>query len=156
MADWKVPVSYNYSPSYHAYAYGLRYPQTPEQTHANVNWTEAAYGASSVGVHYTPQPPPSQTPPGSPEYNNNPTSEGHYPGSVGYYPNSKAHTQTGRVFFPNKRLEFDQTNKPQARASSDTPSDSEAHTPGGQLTVHFINFTTLDTMFSSNYRTDNL
>ncbi|KAB5586575.1 hypothetical protein PHYPO_G00003300 [Pangasianodon hypophthalmus] len=130
MADWKVPVSYNYSPSYHAYAYGLMYPQTPEQTPANVSWAEAAYG-SSVGVtggYYTSQPPSSQTPPGSPEYNK-PTSEGHYPGSVVYYADSKAHTQTGRLFLSHNRVHFDQMSKEQERAGSDTPSDSEAHTP---------------------------
>ncbi|KAK3551813.1 hypothetical protein QTP70_027239 [Hemibagrus guttatus] len=130
MADWKVPVSYNYSPSYHAYAYGLMYPQAPEQTHANMSWAEAAYG-SSVGVtggYYTSQPPSSQTPPGSPEYNN-PSSEGPYPGSVVYYTDSKAHTQTGRLFLSHNRVQFDQTSKEQERAGSDTPSDSEAHTP---------------------------
>ncbi|TSL82485.1 Homeobox protein NANOG [Bagarius yarrelli] len=130
MADWKVPMSYSYSPSYHAYAYGLMYPQAPEQTHANMSWTEAAYG-SSVGVpagYYTPQPPSSQTPPGSPGYSN-PNSEGHYPGSVMYYTDSKTHTQNGRLFLSNNQAVFEQTSKEQERAGSDTPSDSEAHTP---------------------------
>lgn len=131
MADWKVPVSYNYSPSYHAYAYGLVYQQTPEQTHANVSWAEAAYGSSvgMAGGYYTSQPPPSsQTPPGSPEYNN-PASEGHYPGAVVYYADAKAHTQTGRLFLAHNRVQFDQRSKEQERAGSDTPSDSESHTP---------------------------
>lgn len=135
-----MPVSYNYSPSYHAYAYGLMYSQTPEQSHANMSWAEAAYG-SSVGVaggYYTSQPPSSQTPPRSPEYNN-PTSEGHYPASVMYYTDSKAHTQTGRLFLAQNRAQFDQTSKEQERAGSDTPSDSEAHTPGFQAFISLPN-----------------
>ncbi|XP_060727258.1 homeobox protein NANOG [Tachysurus vachellii] len=131
MADWKVPVSYNYSPSYHAYAYGLMYPAAPEQTHSNVSWTEAAYG-SSVGVtggYYTSQQPPTaQTPPGSPEYNTT-SSEGHYGGPGGYYREPKARAHTGRLFLSNNRVEFDQVSKEQERAGSDTPSDSEVHTP---------------------------
>lgn len=136
MADWKVPMSYNYSPSYHAYAYGLMYPQTPEQTHANMNWAEATYG-SSVGVaggYYASQPPSSQTPPGSPEYTNL-TAEGHYRNTVVYCADSKAHTQTCRLFLTHNRVPFDQMIKQQEPTGSDTPSDSEAHTPGCQLFI---------------------
>lgn len=136
MADWKAPVSYNYSPSYHAYAYGLMYPQTPEQPHANMSWAEAAYG-SSVGVsggYYTSQTPSSQTPPGSPQYSN-PTSESHYPGSVMHYGDSKAHAQTGRLFLAHNRVQFAHMGKEQGRAGGDTPSDSESHTPGCYLFI---------------------
>lgn len=134
MADWKVPVSYNYSPSYHAYAYGLMYPQPHEQAHPNMSWAEHAYG-SSVGLtggYYTSQPPSSsQTPPGSPDFTT-PSSEAQYPGSVVYYADSKGHTQTGRLFLSHNRVQFDHVSKEQERAGSDTPSDSEGHTPGRQ------------------------
>ncbi|KAG9275812.1 barH-like 1 homeobox protein [Astyanax mexicanus] len=132
MADWKMPVSY-YNPSYHAYAYGLMYPQAPEQTHTTVSWAEAAYGPSATvtGGYYSPHAP-SQSPPGSPECA--PAgSNGHYPGSVVYYTDSQSHTQNGRLFFSNNRVQFDQQPKDpeadQAGTGSDTPSDSEAHTP---------------------------
>ncbi|KAI5624133.1 nanog homeobox [Silurus asotus] len=137
MADWKVPLSYNYSPSYHAYAYGLMYQQAPEQTHTNMNWTEAAYG-SSVGVsggYYTSQPQQSsQSPPGSPDYSS-PVSEAHYPGSVVYYSNSKAHAHSSRLFLWHNRAQVDQVGKEQEQGGSDTPSDSEAHTPDSWSTA---------------------
>ncbi|KAG1953860.1 homeobox protein NANOG [Pimephales promelas] len=118
MADWKIPVSYNFNPSYHAYAYGLMYPQVSEHGHPNLSWAEAAY-AQSGGVtasYYS-----SQTTPQSPSWgseNGNASNYGNYPG----------HTQNGRLFISYK-TEPDPKVKDAEKASSDTPSDSEAHTP---------------------------
>lgn len=106
------------------------YPQTPEQSHANMSWAEAAY---SSGGYYTSQPQTSQTPPGSPDYT--PGSEGHYPGSLLYYTDSKTHTQSGRLFLAHNRLHYEQLSQEHERAGSDTPSDSEAHTPGYLLST---------------------
>ncbi|XP_072535094.1 homeobox protein NANOG [Salminus brasiliensis] len=129
MADWKMPVSY-YNPSYHAYAYGLMYPQGPEQTHPTMSWAEAAYGppAGVTGGYYSPHAP-TQSPPGSPECATVNTN-GHYPGSVVYYADSQSHMQNGRLFSHN-RVQYDEPAKDQDQAGtgSDTPSDSEAHTP---------------------------
>ncbi|KAI4900029.1 hypothetical protein NFI96_023284, partial [Prochilodus magdalenae] len=131
MADWKMPVSYNYNPSYHAYAYGLMYPQGSEQTHPTMGWAEAAYGptAGVTSGFYSSQAP-SQSPPGSPECAASNTN-GHYPSSVVYYSDSQSHTQNGRLFLSHNRVHYDQQAKDQDQAGtgSDTPSDSEAHTP---------------------------
>lgn len=130
MADWKIPVSYNYSPSYHAYAYGLMYPQGPEQTHPTMSWAEAAYGSSAgiTGGFYSTQ---AQSPPGSPECAPSNT-DCHYPTSVVYYADSLSHTQNGRLSLSHNRIPYNQEakNQEQAGTGSDTPSDSEAHTPG--------------------------
>ncbi|KAL7886744.1 hypothetical protein AOLI_G00044650 [Acnodon oligacanthus] len=131
MADWKMPVSYNYNPSYHAYAYGLIYPQGPEQTHPTMGWAEAAYGpaAGVTGSFYSSQAP-TQSPPGSPDCPTN-NINGHYPSSVVYYADSQSHTQNRRLFLSHNRVRYDQQAKDhdQAGTGSDTPSDSEAHTP---------------------------
>ncbi|XP_030625373.1 homeobox protein NANOG [Chanos chanos] len=128
MADWKLTVSYNYNPSYHAYAYGLMYPQGSEQTHQNLSWTEAVYNQSSgiSGGYYSSQPT-QQSPPRSPEdvaQNNE-----HYPGSPLYFTDSQAHTQNGRLFISNNHSQYDQLTKETELPNSDTQSDSEAHTP---------------------------
>ncbi|XP_062335675.1 homeobox protein NANOG [Osmerus eperlanus] len=129
MADWKIPVNYNYNPSYHAYAYGLMYQTGSEQNNSNLpGWAEAAYQTGANGGYYSnPQlaAPQQESPPRSPEYvavNNV-----HYPGpSVLYFGDS--HMQTGRLFLPHNRTELDERTKVE-HVNSDTPtSDSEAHT----------------------------
>ncbi|KAJ8374894.1 hypothetical protein SKAU_G00054740 [Synaphobranchus kaupii] len=143
MADWKLPVSYNYNPSYHAYAYGLMYPQAPEQNHQNLGWAEAAYNHQGASGGYYSTPPQQQqqqqhqqqqqqqqhhqhqSPPRNSE-EGRPTSA-HFPGSVLYFADS--HTQTGRLFLSHNRTQCSQRPTEIERPSSDTPSDSEAHTP---------------------------
>ncbi|XP_035268786.1 homeobox protein NANOG [Anguilla rostrata] len=130
MADWKLPVSYNYNPSYHAYAYGLMYPQGPEQNHQNLGWAEAAYNHHGVsGGYYSTPPPPQQQQHQSPPRNleDGHTTSAHFPGSVLYFADS--HAQTGRLFLSHNRPLSSQRPTEIERASSDTPSDSEAHTP---------------------------
>lgn len=132
MADWKIPVNYNYNPSYHAYAYGLMYQSGPEQNHPNLSgWAEAAYQTGANGGYYsTPQLPAQQeSPPRSPE--NIDVNNVQYPGSGMLY-FGDSHTQTGRLFMSNSRAEHEERTKEVERASSDTPtSDSEAHTSPG-------------------------
>lgn len=128
MADWKIPMSYNYNPSYHAYAYGLMYPQA-DQTHHNMTWTESYGSASGItGRYYSSQTPSSQTPPGSPEYNS--TTCGHFQNAVMYSADSQTHTQNGRLFFSHNRVQHELRNKELDLPRSNSPSDSEAHTPG--------------------------
>ncbi|KAJ8413237.1 hypothetical protein AAFF_G00092330 [Aldrovandia affinis] len=137
MADWKMSVSYNYNPSYHAYAYGLMYPQGPEQNRQNLGWPEAAYNHPAVGGAYysTPPPPPQQQQqPQSPPWNSEDgQTSSHFPGSVLYFADS--HTQSGRLFLSHNRTPLNQRPTESERASSDTPSDSEAHTPAGPSTI---------------------
>ncbi|XP_036410745.1 homeobox protein NANOG [Megalops cyprinoides] len=125
MADWKLPMAYNFNPSYHAYAYGLMYPHGPEQNHQNLSWAEAAYNHPGVGGGYYSTPPPHQSPPRNSEDNH--TANSHFPSSVLYFGDS--HTQNGRLFLSHHQPEFNQRPRESERASSDTPSDSEAHTP---------------------------
>lgn len=119
MADWKMPLSYNFNPSYHAYAYGLMYPQASEHSHPNLSWAEAAYTHTNgvTGSFYSSQAA-QQSPPWSPE-NANANNYGHYAGN----------TQNGQLFISYNKTELDSKAKDAEQAESDTPSDSEAHTP---------------------------
>ncbi|XP_051538685.1 homeobox protein Hox-D12a-like [Myxocyprinus asiaticus] len=118
MADWKMPVSYNFNPSY-AYAYGLVYPQGSEQGHPNLSWAEAAYTqAGGVTASFYSAQAAQQSPPWSPQ-NTTVSNYGHYP----------SHTQNGRLFLSYNKTEVDPKAKDAEQAGSDTPSDSEAHTP---------------------------
>uniref|UniRef100_A0A8C2IQJ6 Nanog homeobox n=1 Tax=Cyprinus carpio TaxID=7962 RepID=A0A8C2IQJ6_CYPCA len=119
MADWKMPVSYNFNPSYHAYAYGLVYPQVSEHGHPNLSWAETAYTHSGgvTATYYSAQTA-QQSPPWSPE-NGSTSAYGHYP----------SHAQNGRLFLSYSKTETDPKPKDAEQAGSDTPSDSEAHTP---------------------------
>ncbi|KAG5268899.1 hypothetical protein AALO_G00217690 [Alosa alosa] len=127
MADWKVPVSYNFNPSYHAYAYGLLYPPGSEQTHPNLNWTETTYNHPGVNGGYYQTQAPHQSPPGSPEQITS-NSTAHYPGPMLYF--SDTHTQSGRLFLSqNRSSHYEDHTKESEQAGSDNPSDSEAHTP---------------------------
>lgn len=120
MADWKIPVSYNFNPSYHAYAYGLMYPQVSEHGHPNLSWADAAYSHSGgVTASYYSAQTAQQSPPWSPE-NSGTSSYGNYP----------SHTQNGRLFLSYNKTEPDPKATEVEQAGSDTPSDSEAHTPG--------------------------
>ncbi|NP_001091862.1 homeobox protein NANOG [Danio rerio] len=119
MADWKMPVSYNFNPSYHAYAYGLMYPQVSEHGVPNLSWPDAAYthsGGVTAG-YFTAQT--AQSPPWSPENGGASSTYSQYPG----------HSQNGRLFLSYNKTEPDQKAKDAEQTSSDTPSDSEAHTP---------------------------
>ncbi|RXN22085.1 homeobox Hox-B5b-like protein [Labeo rohita] len=119
MADWKMPVSYNFNPSYHAYAYGLMYPQVSEHGHPNLSWAEAAYTHSGgvTATYYSAQTT-QQSPPWSPEN-----------GSASTYGQYQSHAQNGRLFLSYNKTETDPKAKDAEQAGSDTPSDSEAHTP---------------------------
>ncbi|XP_016119490.1 uncharacterized protein [Sinocyclocheilus grahami] len=119
MADWKMPVNYNFNPSYHAYAYGLVYPQVSEHGHPNLSWAEAAYTHSGgvTATYYSAQTA-QQSPPWSPEN-----------GSVGAYGHYTSHAQNGRLFLSYSKTESDPKPKDAEQAGSDTPSDTEAHTP---------------------------
>lgn len=132
MADWKIPVNYNYNPSYHAYAYGLMYQTGSEQNNSNLpGWAEAAYQTGANGGYYSnPQlaAPQQESPPRSPEHiavNNV-----HYPGpGVLYFGDS--HMQTGRLFLSHNRTELDERIKVEHVNSDPPTSDSEAHTSPG-------------------------
>ncbi|XP_035387036.1 homeobox protein NANOG [Electrophorus electricus] len=129
MADWKVPLTYNYNPSYHAYAYGLVYPQGTEQSHPNVGWAEAAYGppAGLNGGYYS-SPATSTSPPEITELAST-NINGQYPNPAAYYRDPQTHTQNGRLFLSHNGVHYGQQMKARDRAGSDAPSDSEAHTP---------------------------
>ncbi|XP_029313247.1 homeobox protein NANOG [Cottoperca gobio] len=135
MADWKAQISYNYNPSYHAYAYGLVYQPGPEQNHGNLTrWGEAAgvtdlsnYNAGVTPAYYGTTAAArtrEESPPGSPEQHamNGP---GHYQGSGVVYVGD---TQAGRLLMAGPhRAAYDARAHEVRRTGSDTTSDSETH-----------------------------
>ncbi|KAI9542790.1 hypothetical protein NQZ68_016093 [Dissostichus eleginoides] len=134
MADWKPQISYNYNPSYHAYAYGLVYQPGPEQNHGNTaSWGEAPgvtdLSNNNAGVsqaYFTSTPRTrEESPPGSPEQHAM-SGHGHYQGSEAVYPGD---SQAGRLLLAGPhRPAYDAQPHEVRRAGSDTASDSEAHT----------------------------
>ncbi|KAK5850132.1 hypothetical protein PBY51_014407 [Eleginops maclovinus] len=130
MADWKAQISYNYNPSYHAYAYSLMYQPGPEQNHGNMaNWGEAPAVTDSSnfnagGSVFTARAR-EESPPGSPELHTM-NGHGHYQGSEVCY---LGDSQAGRLLLAGpQRAEYDARQHEVRRAGSDTASDSEAHT----------------------------
>ncbi|KAJ8010568.1 hypothetical protein DPEC_G00076430 [Dallia pectoralis] len=128
MADWKIPVSYNYSPSYHAFAYGLVYQAGAEQNHHPNFSGWAEYNSAGVnGGYYTPTQPQHQTPPGSPGSNTG-ASSGPYPGSsVLHFGDRHGQTQGSRLLIAHNRTPHGQRTRETGRPSSDPASDSESH-----------------------------
>ncbi|XP_073344725.1 homeobox protein NANOG [Pagrus major] len=130
MADWKSQISYNYNPSYHAYAYGLMYPPAPEQNHGS--WGEAGVtdlsnnNAGVTQAYYTATTARTreESPPGSPEQHAV-NGHCHYQGSGLVY---LGDTQAGRLLMAGPhRAAYDARAHEARRAGSDSTSDSEAH-----------------------------
>ncbi|XP_032359748.1 homeobox protein NANOG [Etheostoma spectabile] len=133
MTDWKTQISYNYNPSYHAYAYGLVYQPGSEQNHANLtNWGEAGvtdlsnYNAGVTQAYYsTTARTREESSPRSPEQHDLDGS-GHYQGTGVVY---LGDTQAGRMLLSGPpRTAYDARTQEARRAGSDSTSDSEAHT----------------------------
>ncbi|XP_042366645.1 homeobox protein NANOG [Plectropomus leopardus] len=133
MADWKAQISYNYKPSYHAYAYGLVYQPGAEQNHGNLSsWGEAGvtdlsnYNAGMTQAYYaTTARTRNESPPGSPEQHAV-SGHGHYQGSGVVY---LGDTQAGRLLLAGPhRAAYNARALEARRAGSDSTSDSEAHT----------------------------
>lgn len=133
MADWKTQISYNYNPSYHAYAYGLMYQPGPEQS----SWGEAGvqdlsnYNAGMTQAYYaaaTTARTREESPPRSPEQHAV-NGHGHYQGSGVVY---LGDTQAGRLLMAAPHLvAYNARTHEARRAGSDSTSDSEAHTSPG-------------------------
>ncbi|XP_074478183.1 homeobox protein NANOG [Sebastes fasciatus] len=134
MTDWKAQISYNYNPSYHAYAYGLVYQPGPEQNHGNLTgWGDAGvadlshYNTAGVTqAYYTNRTQEvevvvEESPPRSPEQL---AAVNHHvayqSSSVVYLGDSQ---QAGRLLLAEPQREHEAR-----RAGSDSTSDSEAHT----------------------------
>lgn len=121
MADWKAQISYNYNPSYHAYAYSLMYQPGSEPGHSNSSsWAETGVTDLSnyTQAYYPPaaQMSPDQSPPESPEpqaYSGHSHCQG--PGLV-----HLGDTEASRL------LLVDQRDTESRRVGSDS-SDSEPH-----------------------------
>ncbi|XP_050922897.1 homeobox protein NANOG isoform X3 [Lates calcarifer] len=133
MTDWKAQISYNYNPSYHAYAYGLVYQPGPEQNHGNLScWGEAgvtdlsSYNTGVTQAYYaTTARTLEESPPGSPEQHVV-NGHHHYQGSGVVYIGD---TQAGRLLLARQhRAAYDARENEARRAGSDSTSDSEAHT----------------------------
>uniref|UniRef100_A0A3B4V107 Nanog homeobox n=1 Tax=Seriola dumerili TaxID=41447 RepID=A0A3B4V107_SERDU len=133
MADWKAQISYNYNPSYHAYAYGLMYQPAPEQNQGNLTcWGEAGvtdlnnYNTGVTQAYYaTTARTRDESPPGSPEQHAV-NGHHHYQGSGVVY---LGDTQAGRLFRARPhRAAYDARAHGVRRAGSDSTSDSEPHT----------------------------
>nr|XP_040023388.1 homeobox protein NANOG [Gasterosteus aculeatus aculeatus] len=122
MADWKAQISYNYNPSYHAYAYGLVYQSGPEPNHGNPGgWGEAGvtdwsnYNAGVTQAYYAAAAAPrtrEESPPHSPEQQAV-NGHGHYQATGVYL----GDPQAGRLPRTHDA----------SQAGSDSTSDSEAH-----------------------------
>ncbi|XP_070842559.1 homeobox protein NANOG [Chaetodon trifascialis] len=132
MADWKSQVSYNYSPTYHAYAYGLVYPPGPEKPHGNLpSWGEAGvtdlsnYNGVPHAYYAAAARTQEESPPGSPEQHAV-NGHCHYQGSGVVY---LGDAQAGRLLLAGPhRAAYDAGAHEARRDGSDSPSDSEAHT----------------------------
>uniref|UniRef100_A0A8C6TBX9 Nanog homeobox n=1 Tax=Neogobius melanostomus TaxID=47308 RepID=A0A8C6TBX9_9GOBI len=135
MADWKAQINFNYSPSYHAYAYGLMYAQPgAEQTHVNLaTWTEPGADLcdnfTPTQGYYTPAAAPA--PGGSPEEQSppqqSPEPHAYHNSGLGQYQNTGLgyldHTEGGRLHVTGQPGENEGR-----RAGSDSASDSEPQT----------------------------
>ncbi|KAM6971259.1 homeobox protein NANOG isoform 2-T2 [Tautogolabrus adspersus] len=131
MADWKSQITYNYNPSYHAYAYGLVYQPGPEQNHGNLStWGEAGdlgnYNPGVTQAYYaTTARTREESPPGSPE-DLVVNGHCHYQGSGVVY---LGDTQASRLLLAGQhRAAIDAREHEARRAGCDSTSDSEAHT----------------------------
>ncbi|KAM9337561.1 homeobox protein NANOG [Symphorus nematophorus] len=133
MADWKTQISYNYNPSYHAYAYGLVYQPGPEQNHGTMtSWGEHGVmdlSSSTAGVtpayYATTARARDDSPPRSPEQQAM-SGHCHYQGSGVVY---LGDTQAGRLLLAGThRAAYDEGVHEARGAGSDSTSDSEAHT----------------------------
>lgn len=143
MADWKTQISYNYNPSYHAYAYGFVYQPAPEQNHGNLScWgdtgvTDLNYNAGVTQAYYTAATAATTTrsreesPPGSPEQHAV-NGHHHYQGSAGVV--YLGDSQASRLLLARPHRSYDPRPNGVRRAGSDSASDSEAHTSPGKPT----------------------
>lgn len=140
MADWKAQISYNYNPSYHAYAYGLVYQPGPEQTNGNLSsWGEAsvmdlsAYKGGITQTYYAASAAKTrhESPPGSPE-EHEASGHGPYRGSGVVYVGD---AQAGRLLLAAPhQAHYDARANEVRRARSESASDSEAHASPGNIT----------------------
>ncbi|CAG5895779.1 unnamed protein product [Menidia menidia] len=134
MADWKTQVTYNYNPSYRAYAYGLVYQPEPEQNPGNLTgWSDGGvpdlgnYSTGATQNYYaatTTSRTREETPPRSPEPH---AVNGHcYQGSgVVYF----GEGQPSRLVLAGQhRGPYEVAGNEVGRTGSDSASDSEAHT----------------------------
>uniref|UniRef100_UPI0037E8EDA2 homeobox protein NANOG n=1 Tax=Semicossyphus pulcher TaxID=241346 RepID=UPI0037E8EDA2 len=131
MADWKSQISYNYNPSYHAYAYGLVYQPGPEQNHGNLSsWAEAEdlsnYSSGVTQAYYASTARTrEESPPHSPD-EHAVSGHCHYQGSGVVY---LGDTQAGRLLLAGPhRAAYDVREHDTKRAGCDSTSDSESHT----------------------------
>lgn len=140
MADWKPQISYNYNPTYHAYAYGLMYQPNTEQPNGNLSsWSEEGIVDLSnynTGVTFAATAAArtrDQSPPGSPEQL---AVNGHCqyqsPGVV-----YLGDTQSSRLLLASThQTTYDARANAVRRTGSESASDSEAHaSPGKELAL---------------------
>lgn len=136
MADWKTQVSYNYSPSYHTYAYGFMYQPGPDQNPNLTGWGENGapdmtnYDAGATQTYYTNNTAGTreESPPQSPEPH--PVNGHCYQGSGVVY---LGNHPTSRLLLTGPH-----GNAVASRAGSDSASDSEAHTSPGTYRTPFL------------------
>lgn len=141
MADWKTQISYNYNPSYHAYAYGLVYQPGPEQNTGNLpSWGEAgvmdlsSYNTGITQAYYSTAAAKtrSESPPGSPEQHDG-NDHCQYRGSGVVY---LGDAQTSRLLLAAPhQANYDARANEVRRARSDSASDSEAHASPGKVNI---------------------
>lgn len=138
MADWKTHLNYNYTPAYHAYAYGLLYPHGFDQNHGggdaaavtnvrgNLAGPTAAYQAASAVKASEEESPPH--------------SPGEHAGNGQYHFQSSEFEYLGEstaerlIFKEQRQASVDERPKEARQAGSDTASDTETYiSPGNRF-----------------------
>ncbi|XP_074549710.1 homeobox protein NANOG [Halichoeres trimaculatus] len=130
MADWKPQISYNYNPSYHAYAYSLVYQSRPEpKGFMNLStWGEqgdmSSYNPGVTQAYYTPtNGGPEESPPCSPQ-DNAMSDRSPYQGSGVVY---LGDTHAGRLLLSGQhQAAYNSREHETKRTGRDSTSDSEA------------------------------
>lgn len=136
MADWKSHLTYNHNPSYHAYTYGLVYPNGFDQnlcgdaevTNARSNLARPTPVYQTADVAKAQQ----ESPPDSPEEH---TGSGQY-----HYQNSEfnylgENTAEQSIFSKQQHASVDQRPHEARQTGSDTASDCENYISPGIGTV---------------------
>lgn len=136
MADWKTHLNYNHNPSYHAYAYGLLYPNGFDQrfdgggaavtnARADLAGPTPIYQAAAAAAAGKAQ---GACPPDSPEEQAD-SGQYLYESSEFYYPGEKTGGQV--VFNKQRQAPVDQRPHEARQTGSDTASDCEAYISPG-------------------------
>lgn len=139
MADWKSHLTYNHGPSYHAYAYGLLYPNGFEQNLGGGGDAGPANARSNLAA---PTPvyraadvvKAQESPPDSPEEH---TRSGQYQYSSPDFSYLRENAAEQVIFNKQRQASVGQQPHEARQTGSDTASDSDTYiSPGNDAVNH--------------------